>query len=232
MLELGPLLTFIKKKEHPSRNCRGVCCVWVPQDKAARAGLQAAERQACWTLWAQVLSSSVSECLSGSCSSLDVMVLWTFSRKLLVPAGRRQSGVTQRHPWGASVGTGDGDSHHTGPRGRPSTGSAPGSRQGLGAAAAGRSGGSCRLEGRSGVSRAVHGCPAQRVHSPSLQMRCTVPLLLLWDGSRLIRNLTSRRATSPCRMLGTLWRSSSSCFLFLPQTLGLLRTERRSPAVL
>lgn len=51
------------------------------------AGLQAAERQACWTLWAQVLSSSVTECLSGSCSSLDVMVLWTFSRKLLVPAG-------------------------------------------------------------------------------------------------------------------------------------------------
>lgn len=52
------------------------------------AGLQAAERQACWTLWAHVLSSSVTECLSGSCSSLDVMVLWTFSRKLLVPAGR------------------------------------------------------------------------------------------------------------------------------------------------
>lgn len=51
------------------------------------AGLQAAERQACWTLWAHVLSSSVTECLSGSCSSLDVMVLWTFCRKLLVPAG-------------------------------------------------------------------------------------------------------------------------------------------------
>lgn len=53
------------------------------------------ERQACWTLWAQVWSSSVRECLSGSCSSLDVMVLWTFSRKLLVPAGGGQICVRQ-----------------------------------------------------------------------------------------------------------------------------------------
>lgn len=47
---------------------------------------QAADRQASRTLWAQVLSSSVTECLSGSCSSLDVMFLWTVCRKLLVPA--------------------------------------------------------------------------------------------------------------------------------------------------
>lgn len=50
-----------------------------------RAGLQAADRQACRTLWAQVLSSSVTECLSGSCSSLDVMFLWTVCRKPLAP---------------------------------------------------------------------------------------------------------------------------------------------------
>lgn len=48
-------------------------------------GLQAADRQAWRTLWAQVLSSSVTECLSGSCSSLDVMFLWTVCRKLLAP---------------------------------------------------------------------------------------------------------------------------------------------------
>lgn len=59
--------------------------MWFTQN--SWGGAQAAERQACWTLWAQALSSSVSECLSGSCSSLDVMVLWTFCRKLLVPAG-------------------------------------------------------------------------------------------------------------------------------------------------
>lgn len=82
-----------------------MCCIQVPQEKAAPAtgpllGAQAAERQACWTLWAQVCSSSVSECLSGSCSSLDVMVLWTFSRKLLVPAGRGQIFTHQTPPGG------------------------------------------------------------------------------------------------------------------------------------
>lgn len=56
-----------------------------------RAGLQAADRQAWRTLWAQVLSSSVTECLSGSCSSLDVMFLWTVCRKLFAPGGERES---------------------------------------------------------------------------------------------------------------------------------------------
>lgn len=51
-------------------------------------------------------------------------------------------------------------------------------------------------------------------------------MLLLWEGSRLTRNLTSRWATSPCRMLGMLWRSSSSCFLFRPQMFGLLTTRK------
>lgn len=63
-------------------------------------------------------------------------------------------------------------------------------------------------------------------NSPSLQTRCTVPLLLQYEGSRLTRNLTSRRATSPCRMLGMVCRSSSSCFLFLPETFGPLRRKQ------
>lgn len=60
----------------------------VPWDmRYSVAGLQAADRQAWRTLCAQVLSSSVTECLSGSCSSLDVMFLWTVCRKLLAPDG-------------------------------------------------------------------------------------------------------------------------------------------------
>lgn len=41
-----------------------------------------------------------------------------------------------------------------------------------------------------------------------------MPLLLQKDGSRLIRNLELRRATSPWRILGMVWRSSSSCLRF------------------
>lgn len=64
--------------------------------------------------------------------------------------------------------------------------------------------------------------------SPSLQTRCTVPLLLQNVGSRLTTNLTSRRATSPCRTLGMVCRSSSSCFLFLPEMLGPLWRRQTS----
>lgn len=156
--------TFISKKKYKFSS-RKVCCIQVPQEKAAPAtcalpgaavgGAQAAERQACWTLWAQVCSSSVSECLSGSCSSLDVMVLWTFSRKLLVPAGRGQIFTHQSPPGGATRGS---SSHHTGLRGGPSRGSARGSRRGSAAAAEERWEGSYRLEGRSGFSHAAPCC--------------------------------------------------------------------------
>lgn len=69
---------------------------------AGWAGLQAADRQACQTLWAQVLSSSVTECLSGNFSNLDIMFLWTFCKKLLVPVeGGRGYFKWQyfREPW-------------------------------------------------------------------------------------------------------------------------------------
>jgi len=46
----------------------------------------AAERQAWWTLWAQVLSRAVTECLSGSCSSREVMHWCTDCRKGLASA--------------------------------------------------------------------------------------------------------------------------------------------------
>lgn len=62
------------------------------------AGLQAADRQACRTLWAQVWSSSVTECLSGSCSSLDVMFWCTLCRKLLAPEDAQTHQHQPRRP--------------------------------------------------------------------------------------------------------------------------------------
>ena len=41
-------------------------------------------------LWAQVFSNSVTECLSGSCSSLEVMFLWTVCRNEFAPEPKKK----------------------------------------------------------------------------------------------------------------------------------------------
>lgn len=136
-------LRFIRKEGNKVQiSAADFCCRWGKRASAPLqvaiypeffrslwAGLQAAERQACWTLWAHVLSSSVTECLSGSCSSLDVMVLWTFSRKLLVPAGRGTRLCFINGPRPARLNGRNPLSHRTGHRRRPRTGSARGNRQ-------------------------------------------------------------------------------------------------------
>lgn len=100
---VSPSFYFRKTHLHISfckAKCSSVCLAaethTSKQMANVAAGCQAADRQACRTLWAQVLSSSVTECLSGSCSSLDVMFLWTICKKLLAPAGGRER--SHRYP--------------------------------------------------------------------------------------------------------------------------------------